>query len=101
MSGDKKNTNKSIRVLIVVNAALIVATIALLILIIPRLNNNEGKQSQETLQEAVSDNNQAEEEIQEDSYVLSDADLEILKEAGALLDKGLYEDGLKMLKKIE
>lgn len=101
MSGDKKNTNKSIKVLIAVNVALIVATIALLILIIPRLNNNEGKQSQETLQEAVSDNNQAEEEIQEDSYVLSDADLEILKEAGALLDKGLYEDGLKILKKIE
>ena len=101
MSGDMKNTNKSIKVLIAVNAALIVATIALLILIIPRLNNNDGKQSQEPLQETVSDNNQAEEEMQEDSYVLSDADSVILEEASNLLDKGHYEDAVKMLKKIE
>ena len=100
MAGNKTNTKTSIKVLIAVNTILILGVIALILLIIPRLKKNDGKQSAESVQETLSDNNQTA-EAEEDPDALTEADKDILESACAFLDKGLYPEGLKELKKIE
>jgi len=100
MAGNKTNTKTSIKVLIAVNTILILGVIALILLIIPRLKKDDGRQSMESVQETVSDNNQTA-EAEKDPDALSEADKDILETACAFLDKGLYQEGLKELKKIE